>query len=118
MAVQAGPAQYDAFAWQVVPLVHGAAPSTSHSWAHIPPMMQTNPEAHGAASTAPHVWGLVVEHASPPEKRATASSRLMGGTLSKPAARMKCAGSPGDAAVPYVPFKSHPDAANFARRLV
>jgi hypothetical protein len=83
-AVQPGPAQYADFSWHVVPLEHAGPPSTSHCGAHVPPMMQTNPEAHGAASTAPHVCGLVVEHASPTDKRATARNRLMDGTLSEP----------------------------------
>jgi hypothetical protein len=79
--LHAAPVQYDALPWHIVPLGQGAALSTSHRWAHVPPAMHTAPEPQGAASM-PHVWALI-EHANPPARNAIAaiaSSRLIGGS--------------------------------------
>ena len=77
-AEHAVPVQYTVVRWHVVPVGHGAAPSVSHRWAHLPLVMHTSPVAQ--AVLPPHV---LVEHASPTEKSAATQSRLMGGTLSR-----------------------------------
>jgi hypothetical protein len=77
-ALHAAPVQNDPLSWHIVPLGHDAAPSTSHRWAHVPPMMQTSPGEQVPASR-PHFW-VLVEQASPPAKitiPTTARSRLM-----------------------------------------
>jgi murein endopeptidase len=67
------PGQNDALGWQVVPPGHGADPSVSHGWAHVPPMMQTSRDEQVPASK-PHFCALV-EQASPTEKNAATKSR-------------------------------------------
>jgi hypothetical protein len=82
--LHASPVQNDGVGWHVVPPGHGADPSVSHCWAHVPPMMQTSPDEQVPASR-PHFCGLV-EQANPPTRNANPAitrSRLMGGTLSQ-----------------------------------
>ena len=79
IAVQAVPEQKPPLSWQVVPSGHGADPSVSHRWAHIPPMMHTSPGEQAPASI-PHLC-VLAEQAIRAERRATqaaAISRRMG----------------------------------------